>query len=134
MLKYVPLLKKLGTNILCFIDCDKPQLVEELRQYANIVCCDTGFSIEQQLFNDAPEKVFSILIENAKARGKLPKSYAIESTTRQYLGQKSKEEDWYKNIGLGRYLGELVFLHINEFSKDSKFILELQEIIDWLSR
>lgn len=133
MLNYAPLLSSLGADVLCFIDNDKPNTVSKLDKLCAICSCDSGNSIEQQIYRDAPDSVLANLIDDAIAIGKLNKSCNFETYTRERLGSMSKDGKWYKNVGRGRYLGELLFSHCDEIPQDAHLRHQIDIICKWLN-
>ena len=114
-----------------------------------IVLCDEGKSIEQQLFNDIPwEGVCELLDYAIQEHGeqKIIESNGFgsvkeikESTEesqinwRTKLGDKAKSKQaWYKNIHHGEQLGKVIIKYVSQMDKECTLRKEYEQIINWI--
>ena len=132
IIQYVKGLHSIGLNILCFIDNDKPEIVEKIKDIATICNCEPGNSIEQQYYKDAPESSLAILIHEAQQKCRIPKTESVETIDRIVLGERSKGEEWYKSVGGGRFLGQALFEHYDELDVNSCLFKQIQQVLNWI--
>lgn len=130
---YVSLLHQIGIECLCFIDNDVDGIIPKLDKSATVCSCENGNSIEQQLFKDAPDTVVDELICSAQEQTKLSKPYVKTDDFRTSLGAQAKSGKWYKSVTGGRYIGKVLFEHLDEMNKNACLYKEIDRINEWLN-
>lgn len=128
----VDTLNSLGISTLCFMDSDKPKVLHSLNGKTSICCCEAGLAIEQQFFKDAPESSLEPIVDKAKSCNRLPKNYVFQTQDRSCLGEKAKNEEWFKSVGGGRRLGYSLFRHIEELDPSSCLYRQIQQLSSWI--
>ncbi|UUM12873.1 hypothetical protein NQU17_04750 [Clostridiaceae bacterium HFYG-1003] len=121
---------------------------------------EAGNAIEEQIFSDVSISCINELIElviDTKSfdhvKSKLKDCLApisiffdgdaesvvitehISHEERKTLGKvaKHKKSEWFKRIGLGEQVGDIIFSHYNDVSKDSRLVQIIEGIQDWVS-
>ena len=151
--KYANIFKSIGYDSLVFCDDDNRDVDKDKEDARNngieIVLCDKGKSIEQQLFNDIPwEGVCELLDYAIQEHGeqkiiesngfgsvKEIKESTEESQTnwRIKLGDKAKSKQaWYKNIHHGEQLGKVIIKYVSQMDKECTLRKEYEQIINWI--
>jgi len=120
-----------------------------------VIDCETGYSIEQQLFKDL--KLSSIIgmieylisFDNFNDRSIFQSVYSKTDPMPDYndnwykvenaeirvlLGNSAKEKGWYKRIDHGMVIGELVFKSINELDETNKVRLMFNDLSSWVDK
>lgn len=128
----VDTLNSLDISSLCFMDSDKPKIISSLNGKTSLCCCEDGLAIEQQFFKDAPESTMESIVDEAKSCNRLPKSYVFQAQDRYSLGERAKNEEWFKSVGGGRRLGYYLFRHIEELDSSSCLYQQIQQLSSWI--
>ena len=150
---YAQIFNSMGYDSLVFCDDDNRALdkdkEEAVKNGVNVVLCDNGKAIEQQIFNDIPwEAVCELLdyaiqehgehtiivsngfgnVEDIKgAKGEM------QITWREKLGDKAKSKQaWFKNIHHGEQLGRILIKYIEKIDSESTIKKEYKEILKWI--
>lgn len=132
MIPIIKSLNNLGVNNLCFMDNDDDDATEALKGKSIICNCEKGYSIEQQIFKDAPTPAVQEYVEWAKAHTKLPNDFEFNESQRVFLGEKSKSGKWFKSVGGGRLLGEIFFKYYKQMNIQSHLYHQIESILFWL--
>lgn len=128
----VDILNSLGISSLCFMDSDKPKIIHSLNGKTSICRCEDDMAIEQQFFKDAPKSTIEAIVEEEKACNRLPKNYVFQAQDRSILGERAKNEEWFKSVGGGRQLGHSLFNHIGELDSSSCLYQQIQQLSTWI--
>lgn len=128
----VDTLNLLGISSICFMDSDKPRIKRSLTGKTSICCCEDDMAIEQQFFKDAPDSTIEDIVEEEKAHNRLSNNYYFQAQDRSYLGERAKNEEWFKSVGGGRRLGHSLFNHIEELDSSSCLFRQIQQLSTWI--
>lgn len=132
MIPIIESLNNLGVNNLCFMDNDDDDATEALNGKTIICNCEKGYSIEQQIFKDAPTPAIQEYVEWAKAHTKLSDDFEFNESQRDFLGKQSKSGKWFKSVGGGRLLGEIFFKYYKQMNIQSHLYHQIESILFWL--
>lgn len=146
-----------GYDVCVFMDSDR----EDQESEKNIACKKydipiyswaTGNSIEEQIFCDSCntmlKNLLSVAIEDKGIQRiktklqdlsfvKIEDTIEIKSTTktqRKQLGTIAKKENWYKRIGLGQEIGNIVFSHWSELDSKTNLKQTVDALVDWIRK
>lgn len=159
MFKFAQLLKACGYKVSILMDSDEKTL-ETKKENArsegiNVFDWADGFSVENQIFADAPinaiNELLSLAVQNktiqhvtAKLKdvdcnGKIlimgEAVYIAENIDRSILhtiGEISKKFEWFKRIDFGEAMGNLVLAHYESISATSRLRTVIDGIKDWV--
>ncbi len=106
-----------------------------------IFSCDSGNSIEKQVFNDLPWVAIEKLIEYVKsAYNKTDVSIRAECSietlednldNRKRIGAIAGSQKWFKRIDHGEFLGKIIFEHFDEI-EGTTLHTTLKSLSDWI--
>jgi ABC-type multidrug transport system ATPase subunit len=152
-------LKAKGYDIMVFCDDDVRKLDKEKQQAisngVNVVMCEEGNAIEEQLFKDLPwdaicELISYALEEHKGCKTVLPiigfKYKTIEELKSAPLNDQEKLRDqfallskantdnggWYKSIHHGEFVGRIWLKYYDRLSSDCRLKNEFDELIKWI--
>jgi len=157
MIKYAEGFKSLGFDVCLFCDSDDLTTNNQKKQLDvdEIIECQSGHAIEQQLFADLPwelvvemidyritqdfvesRSIFDNIYSNQNHKPIFSNDWYKEesSNLRDLFGVIAKKKEWYKRIDHGEKLGEILF---NEFESldDNKQIKQMfQKLINWIKK
>jgi predicted ATP-dependent endonuclease of OLD family len=139
-------------NLCLFCDSDDDNFNPKKGAYRisgiNIVDCDTGNSLENQVFKDVPWEGVKQLIDyqiiktskeqvEASISSKLSDPLSEDwlendqNEIRIILGNLAKKKEWFKRIDHGEFLASVCINHRNEMS-GSTIHKEIQDLEDWM--
>jgi predicted ATP-dependent endonuclease of OLD family len=148
-------LNKLGLSVCVFCDSDNdnelnPSKSELKEAGIEIFDCDEGKAIEQQLFQDLPwdgiKKLIDYVINEknihedqliqsikSKYEGNFPDDFKNSDTPemRQAIGEVAKNNEWFKRIDHGEFLGVTIFECFEELNSE-KIKLQLEKLSKWI--
>lgn len=145
--------KSIGYDSLVFCDDDNRAVdkdkEEALKNGVEIVLCDNGKAIEQQIFNDLPWQGVCDLLDYAieehgeekiivsngwESIDKIKSSSKdIQIKLREELGNKAKSKQaWYKCIHHGEQLGKIIIKYMSQMDENCTLKKEYEQIINWI--
>lgn len=151
--KIAQIFKSIGYDCLVFCDDDNRTVdkdkEEALRNGVEIVLCDNGKAIEQQIFNDLPWQGVCELLDYAieehgeekiivsngwESIDKIKASSKdIQMKLREELGNKAKSKQaWYKCIHHGEQLGKIIIKYMSQMAENCTIKKEYEQIINWI--
>lgn len=151
--KIAQIFKSIGYDCLVFCDDDNRAVdkdkEEALRNGVEIVLCDNGKAIEQQIFNDLPWQGVCELLDYAieehgeekiivsngwESIDKIKASSKdIQMKLREELGNKAKSKQaWYKCIHHGEQLGKIIIKYMSQMAENCTIKKEYEQIINWI--
>jgi predicted ATP-dependent endonuclease of OLD family len=156
MIQYVKDFTALEFDVCLLCDSDDKAINNKKNQIndVEIIGCQDGFAIEQQLFADlswdSVIRMIDYRIENDNTDSKsiFGSIYSTQTSEhfsndwyktesailRQLLGNKAKEKDWYKRIDHGEEIGNLLFGEFETLNDDKKIKQMFQKLIDWIEK
>lgn len=159
MFKFAKLLKKCGYEVSILMDSDEKTLEtkKDIARSEGIKIFDwtEGFSVENQIFSDAPidaiNKLLSLAVQNktiqhvtAKLKdvdcsGKILISSEsvsvaedVDESILETIGEISKKSEWFKRIDLGESVGDLLLSHYDDIPITSRLRVVIDAIKDWV--
>lgn len=149
---YAQVFKSIGYDSLVFCDDDNRSVDKDkenaIKNGIDIVLCDKGKAIEQQIFNDIPWQAVSELLDYAiqeHGEQKIITSNGIDSADRikksigekqtewrEKLGNMAKSQSWYKCIHHGEQLGKVIVKYVSQMDKECTLRKEYEQIINWI--
>ncbi len=159
MFKFAQLLKACGYKVSILMDSDEKILEakKEIARSEGIEVFDwaEGFSVENQIFSDAPieaiNELLSLAVKNktiqhvtAKLKdvdhsGKIfltsesvSVAEDIDDSVLEAIGEISKKSEWFKRIDLGELMGNLLLAHYDDISATSRLRVVIDAIKDWV--
>ena len=145
--------KSIGYDSLVFCDDDNRAVdkdkEEAFKNGVEIVLCDNGKAIEQQIFNDLPWQGVCDLLDYAieehgeekiivsngwESIDKIKSSSKdIQIKLREELGNKAKSKQaWYKCIHHGEQLGKIIIKYMSQMDENCTLKKEYEQIINWI--
>ena len=152
LIEYVNNFRDLGYNVALFCDSDVREVNDEkekLRQKKiEIIDCDAGFSIEEQIFDSLPWAGVKELLQyhidrtdEQSTKQALEAKHSvglldgwIESETpelRKTIGIVSKKNEWFKRIDHGEYIGGVVSRYLVGMD-GKKLKVIFNELVKWM--
>jgi putative ATP-dependent endonuclease of OLD family len=151
--EYAEGFRRAGYDVCLFCDSDEPSMNSKkstlLAHGITVVDCESGNSIEDQVFNDLPWRGVRDLLENLpnvsidsieysvkrmyEEFGELPSDW-LEVDRREIrciLGKLSNQDEWFKRIDKGEYLGNVCCRYLFQ-SKDCRIGQEIASICEWM--
>ncbi len=140
--------KEAGFDVCAFCDSDDTAINLKkdtlIKQGIDVVDCNVGKSIEQQIFNDLPwVKVMSLLEYGVEIRGEESICALLSvnnlgelednEETRSLIGQKSKDRDWFKRIDHGIKLGNTWFTSLDVIG-GTRLKSQYDSLMNWIER
>ena len=152
LVEYSKSFKKVGFETCIFCDSDDASTnskKEELKTLdIEVVDCENGNSIEQQLFNDLnwnkvqeltsyaiEEKGIDSIEKSVKNNNHntLPENWQVndDKNIRLVLGKSAKEKGWFKRIDHGEFIGKIWFDSLSEL-RGAKLESQFNNLTKWL--
>ncbi|SHK00150.1 AAA domain-containing protein, putative AbiEii toxin, Type IV TA system [Tangfeifania diversioriginum] len=146
--------KKLNFDVVAFCDSDDKIINQKKGRLTEkgieIIDCDKGNSIENQIFQDLP---WGGIIKLVKYQEEKPSSQSVKDQVEHYLGthllnnwmqQDSKElrkaigissisGEWFKRIDHGQFLGLVVCQNLR-LMEGKKLKYQIEKFISWINR
>lgn len=148
--RYAIQLKQNGYDVITFNDDDNSSISkskkEALDNSVTMAICETGKSVEEQIFSDVPWETVIQLVELAielKSQNiisSILKDSSIsdindieeQENIRALLGKKASEENWYKNVTYGEKFGEKVMESYGKETQGTERCKLIELLIKWI--
>lgn len=156
-IKYTKGFIKSKFNVCLFCDSDLLKVNEEKKDLVSkgvIVCdCDALYALEQQIFSDLPwegiqelvklreeEQDISAIEDSLKSKfNKENKEVLSEKwlladdiKIRNFLGEISKNKDWFKDIERAYRMGKICLSYYDKMQETKKLKIQIQSIMEWI--
>ena len=155
MIQYVKNFKTLRFNVCLFCDSDESANNDKKQQLddVEIIDCQNGYAIEQQLFSDlswdsvvkmvdyrknydgiSSQSIFESLYLSVAVKPVFVENWYKDELNdlRMLFGSIAKKDDWYKRIDHGEKIGEIVFAEFETMCDDKMIKQIFLKMIKWI--